>query len=74
MRAEGRLKLIKSAMPQHSQLGWAMTMIKGFPQAPPELRAGQSAGENAELETMEKRGWQALGKKIITRRSECAVD
>ncbi|KAF4789530.1 hypothetical protein TURU_150039 [Turdus rufiventris] len=45
MRPEGRLKLIKSAVSQHSQLGWAMTTIKGFPQVPPELRAGQGVGK-----------------------------
>lgn len=57
MRSEGRLKLTKLAMSQNSQMAWVRTIIEGFPQVPPELRAGQGAGKNIsgpEWETMEK--------------------
>lgn len=46
-RPEVRFKLIKSAISQHNQLGWAMTIIEGFPEVPPELRARQGASKNA---------------------------
>lgn len=62
--------MTKSAMFQHSQLGCAMTIIKGFPQVPPELRAGQGAGKNAVVlngRLWRRKGWQELEQKLIAK-------
>lgn len=55
-------------MSQHSQLGWTMTIIKGFPPAPPELRAGQGAGTNTvENGDYGEEKMATIGKKIIAK-------